>query len=260
MPLRGQTVLITGASSGIGAATALALAGKGARLLLTARREDRLKAVAEDVRAAGGRASVYPADLADAPAVARMAAAIRADAGIPDVLINNAGAGRWLPLLETSPDDARRMIEVPYLAAVYVTREFLGDMVKRGSGHLVNVTSPASFLAWPNACGYIAARHALRGFTEALRAELRGTGLHVTLVVLGKVASSYWTHNPGSEEKIPKVVSLLARDLTTDEAASAIVEGLERRRRQIVKPAIYRLLMSRYVPAWVTGTMAGWPG
>lgn len=248
MQLLGQTVLITGASSGIGEATAIAMAAKGARLVLLARNEQNLKRVAQAVSAEGADAAMYAVDLADADAVARVAAAIRADVGTPDIIINSAGAGRWIPLLETSAEEARQMIEVPYLAAVYVTCQFLADMVSRGSGHLVNVTSPASFVVWPGACGYIAARYALRGFTDALRAELQGTGINITLVILGKVASPYWAHNPGSETKIPKLIALITPTLTTEQAASVIIEGIERNRRQIIRPVIFRLFLHTLFP------------
>jgi short-subunit dehydrogenase len=260
MQLRGRTVLITGASSGIGEATAKAMAAKGAKLLLLARSEDKLKNVAGADSAQGGEATVYPVDVSDAQAVARVATAIRATAGTPDVLINNAGAGRWLPLIETSAEEARRITEVPYLASVYVTREFLPGMLKRGSGQVVTVTSPASFVVWPNACAYIAARHALRGFTEALRSELHGSGIGVTLVVLGKVASPYWAHNPGSEERIPKLVPLITRTLTAEEAATAIIKGIERNRRQVISPAILRVFLHPLLPDWAIGLVARYPG
>jgi short-subunit dehydrogenase len=96
-----------------------------------------------------------------------MADRVSRETGEPDILINNAGAGRWLAVMETSPEEARNMMELPCLAAFHVTRALLPAMVARRSGHIVNVTSPASFIAWPNAAGYIAARHALKGFSES---------------------------------------------------------------------------------------------
>jgi short-subunit dehydrogenase len=202
-----RLVLVTGASSGIGEATAKLYAASGAHVLLLARDAER------------GR-----------------------EAGTPNILINNAGAGRWLPLLDTSPQEARSMIEVPYLAAFYLTRALLPAMIARGSGSIACITSPASYLAWPNACAYIAARQALKGFTEGLRAELRGTGLSVTLVVLGIVESPYWKHNPGSREHMPKTNPTLMPTLSPEQAADAIFQGIEQRSRLVVKPAIFRAL------------------
>jgi short-subunit dehydrogenase len=130
--LAGKVVLVTGASSGIGEATAVALARRGAVLALVARREDRLNRVAASIRAAGGRAEAYPTDLADPAAVAAMASAVRRDLGVPDVVVNNAGAGRWIPLVETDANEARRMIELPYLAActsrANSSRRWCGDV------------------------------------------------------------------------------------------------------------------------------------
>jgi uncharacterized protein len=252
-------VLVTGASSGIGAATAKRYAASGARVVLLARNAERLDAVAEAIRRAGGQASPFPVDLADPKAVEEVSGRILREAGTPDILINNAGAGRWLSLINTTPEQALAMIEVPYLAAFYVTRAFLPQMLARGSGSVVCITSPASYLAWPNACGYIAARHALRGFAEALRSEVKGTGISVTLVVLGTVETPYWEHNPGSREHVPTANPVLMPTLSEDEAALAIMQGTERRRKVVVKPGIFRVLflLNALAPSLVASQLRG---
>jgi uncharacterized protein len=237
-----KLVLITGASSGIGAALAKLYGRAGAHVLLLARNAERLGSVAEAIRQGGGSATAYPIDLADAKAIEETRAKIAREVGTPDVLINNAGAGRWLPVVRTTAEDARSMIEVPYLAAFNLTRAFLPYMLTRQSGAIACVTSPASFLAWPNAAAYIAARRALAGFTEALRSEVKGKGVSVTLVVLGTVETSYWEHNPGSRQNLPKANPRLAPTLSADEAAEAIFAGVERRKRTVVKPGIFRVL------------------
>ena len=237
-----RVVLVTGASSGIGAATARRFGATGARVLLLARNEERLDDVAGAIRKAGGSATPYPVDLADANAIAELSPRIEREAGTPDILINNAGAGRWLRLIETTAEEALAMIEVPYLAAFNLTRAFLPKMIARGSGAIACVTSPASFVVWPNAAAYTAARHALAGFTESLCAEVKGTGLSVTLVVLGVVESPYWEHNPGSREHVPVMSPMVARPLTPEQAAEAIFAGIEGRKRMVVKPAILRAL------------------
>jgi uncharacterized protein len=231
-------VLVTGASSGIGAATARRFGASGARVLLLARNKERLDDVASAIRREGGTATPYPIDLSDADAIAELGARIEREAGTPDSLINNAGAGRWLSVIETTAEEALAMIEVPYLAAFNITRAFLPKMIERRSGAIACVTSPASYVVWPNACGYTAARHALAGFTESLRAEVRGTGLTVTLVVLGIVESSYWEHNPGSRERAPVMNPMIARPLSPEQAAEAIFAGVEKGKRRVVKPAI----------------------
>src|SRR5262249_9451934 len=235
-------VLVTGASSGIGGATARRFGASGARVLLLARKKERLGDVIKAICKEGGTATPYPVDLADADAIAELSARIEREAGTPDVLINNAGAGRWLPVTETTAEEALAMMAVPYFAAFNVTRAFLPKMITRRSGAIACVTSPASYLVWPKAGAYTAARHALLGLTESLRADLKGSGISVTLVVLGMVESSYWEHNPGSRKRVPAMNPMIARPLTPDQAAEAIFSGVEGGKRVVVKPAIFRAL------------------
>lgn len=252
-----KLVLITGASSGIGEATAKRYGASGAHVLLLARNPERLAGVADSIRRAGGSAAPYAVDLSDPSAIEETSARIKREAGTPDILINNAGAGRWRPLVETTAEEALHMIEVPYLAAFNLTRAFLPDMLERGSGGLVFITSPASYLAWPNASAYIAARRAIAGLAEALQSELKGKGVFVTLVVLGTVETPYWEHNPGSRENMPKTDPRLVPTLTADEAAEAIIGGAEQRRRFVVRPGIYRALfvLNALFPRLVAGQL-----
>jgi len=237
--LRGKKALVTGASGGIGAATARELARRGARVLLLARRREELERVAAGL---GDRAAaVHAADLTDPDAVARVASRITADLGTPDLIVNNAGAGQWKFVEETSPAEAVAMMAAPYFAAFFVTQAFLPGMLARGSGHIVNVSSTASRFVWPGATAYTAARWAVRGFTEALRADLAGTRIGVTLFEAGAVASSYWDHNPGSRERLPRIARLVP-PMTPDEAAVALVRGVERGRRLVVAPGLMRLI------------------
>ena len=203
MKINGKTVLVTGASSGMGASIAKAMAKAGGRLLLLARREHALRAVADEITRAGGEARVYPVDLANATAVMDVARRITAEVGTPEIIVNNAGAGKWLFVEETSPEEAVQMMALPYFAAFYITRAFLPDMLKRNSGHIVNISSVGSRFVWPGATAYLAARWAVRGFTEALRADLYRTGIRVTLYESGVVGSPYWEHNPGSLVRVP---------------------------------------------------------
>ena len=238
----GKLVLVTGASSGIGAATARRFGREGAHVVLLARNAERLERVAKDVREAGGTATAFTVDLQDRTATLDAAARISADIGTPDILVNNAGAGRWRPLVDTSPDEAAEMMAVPYLAAFTLTRAFAPAMIARGSGGIAFVASPASYLAWPNASAYVAARRALAGFAEGVQTELKPAGIAVTIVVLGTVETPYFEHNPGSLENVPEFDSRLAPALTADEAAEALFEGVARKKRFVVKPAIYRAL------------------
>lgn len=240
MIISGKLVLITGASSGIGAATAKAMAKAGARPVLLARRTEALDHVVAEITSAGAQAWTYSVDLRDADAVAAVAQEIMTELGTPDIVINNAGAGRWLFVDETSPEEAVQMMAVPYFAAFNVTHAFLAAMLRRNSGHIVNISSAGSRFVWPGATAYLAARWAVRGFTEALRADLNGTGIGVTLYESGVVSSSYWEHNPGSHERLPKMGKLIP-EITAEQAANAIVNGVESNRGLIVVPFMMRL-------------------
>lgn len=260
MEVRGRTVVVTGASSGIGAAASAAMAARGAAVALVARTEHKLDEVAERIRSAGGRALVVPCDLADAAAVATAGARVRAELGIPDVLVNNAGAGRWLFSHETPPDELVDMMASPYFGAFLITRELLPGMLRRGSGRIVNVTSPAGFIAWPGGTGYVVARFAMRGFSEALRADLRRTRIGVSLVVPGEVSSPYFTNNPGTADRMPKIARMF-RTLTPEEAAGAIVDAVVRERALVVEPPLLRwsLRLHRVWP-WPTDVLAARTG
>ena len=240
MKLDGALALVTGASSGIGEATARALAIRGSKVILLARSKPRLDTIVADIRSRAGEADAYDVDLADPGAIATCIRNLVSEHGTPDILVNNAGAGRWLPIAETSAEEAAQMMAVPYLAAFNITRELLGGMRKRGSGHIVNVTSVATQLAWPGAVAYTAARRAVGGFNAALRADLYGSAVGVTLAMFGTVDSPYWQHNPGSRERLPKRAAAI-RPLAPDDAAAAIVASIESGKRVIVKPPIFRL-------------------
>ncbi len=244
MSRAGRSVLETGASSGIGAAVAKRFGREGDHVLLLARNEERLEQAAQDVRAAGGTATSYQVDLQDTSQTLDIAARIAKEVGTPDLLVNSAGAGRWRPLVETSTEEASTMIDVPYLAAFALTRAFVPSMIERGSGGIAFVTSPASYLAWPNASAYIASRRALAGFAEALQSELKPTGIFTTLVVLGTTETPYFDNNPGSRENIPEANPRLLPVLTPDQAANAVYDGLEQRKRFVVKPNFFRVLFA----------------
>jgi short-subunit dehydrogenase len=225
--LRNSLVLVTGASSGIGAAIARAVASRGARPVLVARDRERLEALAVELRGRGGEPLVLPADLADLEQVETLAAELLGGPGAPDVLVNNAGAGRWRAIDENEPGEARRQMELPYLAAFELTRALVGSMIARGSGRIVNMTSAAAYFHFPGANGYGTARWAMRAFSDHLREDLRGTGVGVTLVVPSEVDSSYFEHNPGSRERIPGAGRLIGT-LTPEQVGRRVAGAIER--------------------------------
>jgi len=242
----GKRMLITGASSGIGATTAEAAAKRGAELVLVARSADKLEAVAGRIRESGGRVSTRVCDVSDPEQVARLAAEIPA----PDVLFNNAGAGRWKSLVDTEMKEAAEMIEAPYLAAFYATRAFLPAMLARRSGVCLYINSAASQLIWPGAAGYTAARWAVRGLFEAVRAETAGSGVRTAMATFAKVSSGYWENNPGSETQVPAAQAAVPV-LSPAQVAEAILDGVAAGREEIVAPWQLRafFLANRLFPA-----------
>jgi short-subunit dehydrogenase len=255
--LDGALAVVTGASSGIGEATARALAAQGSHVVLLARNVDRLNAIVDNVRRQGHKADAFAVDMADATAIGRAVQQLTEAHGSPDILVNNAGAGRWLPILETPAEEAFQMMAVPYLAAFNITRDLLPGMLARRSGHIVNVTSVAARLAWPGAVAYSAARAAMEGFTNALRADLHDTGLGITLAMFGTVESSYWAHNPGSRQRIPRASSGI-RVLSPEEVAALIISAIKKGSRTVVAPGMFRLLflLNSLFPAQAAASMS----
>lgn len=240
MRVEGSTVLVTGASAGIGAALAEEAGRRGAgRVALFARRPDRLKEVAVRVRATGAEPLVVPVDVSDHEAVARATAEVREAFGVPDVIINNAGAGSWLFLQDTSSEEFIRANAVPYLAAFFVTRAFVVDMMDRGSGSIVSVNSPFSRYPWRGAAAYSASRWALRGLTEVLRSEVRGTGVHVMEMLATSVTTEYFNENTGADQ-LPGIARLYPKT-TPENFARVGFDGIERDKREVHAPLFWRV-------------------
>jgi 3-oxoacyl-[acyl-carrier protein] reductase len=184
MPDR-PTALVTGASRGIGRAIALRLAATH-DVTAVARSPDDLARLADEVGAAGGRCAVVPLDVADPAAVARALGGRDAD-----VLVNNAGVGVLKPLLELTPAEWHRMVDVNLNALYHVTRAVLPGMVARGRGHVVIVGSIAGRSAFVGGAGYAATKHAVMGFAESLMLEVRDAGVKVSVVSPGSVATEF---------------------------------------------------------------------
>jgi len=178
----GRVALLTGASAGIGEATARVFADAGMRLALCARRADRLERLAAELRANGTDVAVYPIDVTDVSAVRGMVAAVAARFGAVDVLVNNAGRGLAAKLEDTTPEEFRALYELNLIAPVIASQAVLPFMRQQGRGHILNVSSVVGRRSVPGRAAYAATKFALVAVSESLRLELRGSGIHVSLV------------------------------------------------------------------------------
>lgn len=185
------TVIVTGASRGIGLDAARRFADAGHGVGLIARDHDALDAARTAI---GGRSFAAAADVADAAAVQAAITAIEAELGPAGVLVNNAGIGAWGAVAETDIDVSRRLIDVNYLGAVHAIAAVLPGMLERGEGRIVNVGSIAGRIGAPFEAAYSASKFALAGYTEALAAEVHGTGVTVSLVSPGPVDTGFFDH------------------------------------------------------------------
>jgi hypothetical protein len=182
---------VTGASSGIGAATAKRLAHEGMRVVLVARRLDRLETLAENIRQDGGAPSIIPADLTQEADRLRLFSEVTERFGNPDILVNNAGLGWYGYGSEMTWKTAREMLQVNVEAVVQLSLSFLGKMRQRNSGHIINVGSISGSIPSQGVAVYGATKSFLDSFTTALFRELTGTRVHVSVVRAGPVRTEF---------------------------------------------------------------------
>lgn len=190
--LEGRLALVTGASAGIGEATARALAAEGARLVLAARRAERLRALAEELAAQGSEVRTLELDVRDGEQVSRSLGELPEAWSEIEILVNNAGLSRdLLPLAEGSVEAWREMIETNVLGLLHVTRAVLPGMVARGRGHVVNLGSVAGREAYPGGNVYCASKAAVRSLNRGMRLDLKGDPVRVTTVDPGMVETEF---------------------------------------------------------------------
>ncbi len=219
-PGPGSVAVVTGASSGIGAATARRLAARGATVVLVARRADRLEEVLADCVGPAPGSRSWPADLGDPEHAAEVARSIEAELGPVDVVVNNAGAPMRRPVQRLTMDEVRRTMAVNYLSPVAITLALLPSMLERGAGVIVNVSSLGGRLGIASEAAYCGSKFALAGWSEAMAADLHGTGVSVRLVLPGAIDTEIWDQ-PDNDP--PLYVGPL---VPPDEVAAGIVECL----------------------------------
>jgi NADP-dependent 3-hydroxy acid dehydrogenase YdfG len=200
-PLAGRTALITGASAGIGRATARALAQAGAAVSITARRADRLEVLCTEIEDAGGRAIFIPADVTSLEEVQAVVSHTSEELGTVDILVNNAGIMRVSPITENRVEDWTRMVDVNVKGVLHFLSAVLPLMTARGSGHIVNVGSVAGRRPFPGASVYAATKFAVRSLSWGLHLELGNAhGIRVTDIQPGYVETDLLSDDPATHE------------------------------------------------------------
>jgi short-subunit dehydrogenase len=222
-----KVVLITGASSGIGRSLAVELGKRGASVGLLARRADSLREVAREVEAAGGRALVLPADVKDAASVRAAAGELREKFGAVDVLVANAGVGVLTDDPARLGEQVAETIEINLIGAANSAGAVLPEMIARGAGHLVAISSLASYRGLPKSGAYCASKAALNALFESLRLDLKNTGVAVTIIKPGFIKTPMTMS--GRKAEMPYLLEL-------DDATRKILRAIEARRTAYAFP------------------------
>ena len=227
-----ETVVVTGAAAGVGRATALAFGRRGARVGLLARGVGDLNAAAAEIEAAGGKALVLPANVADSDAVEAAAAAVERQFGPIDIWVNCAMATIFAEFRQITPEEFRRATEVTYLGFVYGTMAALKRMRPRGRGTIVQVGSALAYRAIPLQSAYCGAKFAIRGFTDSLRCELlhEKSGVHLTMVQMPALNTPQFDWARNKMGRRPQPVPPIFQP---EVAAEAIVYAAHARRREV---------------------------
>lgn len=220
MQLKGAVAVVTGASAGIGEATAVAFARRGAKVLLAARRKERLDDLADRIERAGGTALAVRCDVTQPDQLASLPSVVKEAFGPCDILVNNAGIPGGGAFVDLTHDEIDRIIDVNVLGVMHGTRAFLPGMVKRGHGHVVNIASIAGRFAGPGAAVYTASKHAVVAFSESLHYEVERSGVLVTAVNPGFVS----TEGFPQDHLDPRLV--LSLDRVGDAIVRVVREGI----------------------------------
>lgn len=243
------SVVVTGASSGIGEAAAYRFAREGARVGLLARREHRLQEVAAEVRALGGEPLVVPVDLADGDRARKAVGEVQAAFGPVDVLVNNAGFGLYAPLESVRRGDLERLFAVNTFGALACIQAVLPGMRQRRRGLIINVSSIVGRRALPMTGAYGASKYAMQGLSDALRVELAGTGVRVSVVCPGYTATEFSEkalhYGDGARRRRPQ-----GKVMSSEEVGEVIFDCARHPRRQIVLTGKGKLVvfLERFAP------------
>ncbi|WP_136716986.1 SDR family NAD(P)-dependent oxidoreductase [Halorientalis salina] len=239
--LDGDVALVTGASSGIGRATAQALAAEGAAVAVAARREERLAELVDDIEDAGGTALAVPTDITETDEVREMVETTREELGGLDILVNNAGVMLLAPVIRADVADLQQMLDVNLKGLMTATREALPGLLDQDEGHIVNISSVAGRTANEASAGYSATKFGVNAFSESLRKEVTDSGVRVTVVEPGAVETELGEHIP--DEQVRERLSEMVGEMTVlqpDDIASAITYAVTQPPRVSVNELLIR--------------------
>jgi short-subunit dehydrogenase len=251
-PREGATALVTGASSGIGAEIARGLAGRGYGVTLTARREERLLDLAGELTAEHGvRAGVIAADLAQREGRENLAEQLRRLELDVEILVNNAGYGYHRDFAEADRERLVSMVALNCEAVIDLTSRYLAPMVDRREGTVINIASTAAFQPLPGSATYAATKAFVLSFSEAVHAELKGTGVTVTAVCPGPIKTEFSevAGHRGVEERTPELVWMSAEDL-----AAEAIDAADHGKRAVVPGTLNHAgsIVGRHTPRMLT--------
>jgi len=236
-----KVCVITGAASGIGAACARAMAAEGAIIIGTDLRKDMLAETKAAVLEAGGRMDSYEVDVSDRDAMFALADKVEKTHGPADAILNNAGVAFGAPVAEMSIDDFKWLMDINLWGVVHGTQAFLPHFIGKKSGHIANVSSIFGLIGVPTQSAYNAAKFGVLGFTEALRHEMRGTGVNVSTIHPGGINTNIVRHarvqqGPDAEAEHEEAVERFAQFTMTqpDGAAKVIMKGIRKKKARIL--------------------------
>lgn len=239
--LQNKVVLITGASSGFGEDAALLFAKEGCKVVLAARRIDRLQNLAVKIQDAGGEAMAIPVDIVNSADVDNMVKAAIDIYERIDILFNNAGIGRvdWFEN-HSIERDINTLVQVNLIGMMQVTRMVLPRMIAQRDGHIINMISVGGLIASPLIASYVASKHGARAFTDSLRREVRPLGIKVSGIYPGPAATEFGQHI-GKNSAYRSVRSIIPVSMTSEYVARRVVDVAKRPRRSLVIPWWFRI-------------------
>jgi short-subunit dehydrogenase len=259
---KNKTVLVTGASSGIGLAIAKALSKRGANLILTARSENKLNEVAESLRKTGSKAYVFVGDLSIPNAGETLYNTITQAGLSVDLLINNAGYGRWGKFTDFEREDYAKMIQLNITSLTDLCHLFIPDMVKKGSGGIINVGSIASFSPVPYGNVYSSSKAYVLNFTEALRYEYQNKGIQIMALCPGGTKSNFSTVASENSEKITAKVNQMEASssmLSAETVANECLDAFLKNKMYVVTGRSNKIMtaLGRHLPRKMMLNIAG---